>query len=125
MAKEQQLNGRPATDASAGDTARKSSVHEATKFAENLKRRGEAARGLEKDLLTDVPLLYGSPGSQQPHGDPGIVLAKIHREELIRRNGGGVTSSPGEESAARLPFERAMVALVILFVIVLYSAVLG
>ena len=61
----------------------------ADEFAASLKRRGQAADGLEQDLLTEVPLLYGSPG-QAPHGDPGIVLAQVHRDELVRRNDGGV-----------------------------------
>jgi hypothetical protein len=125
MAKEHQPGGRAAAGTSAGDPTRQSSLDEATKFAETLKRRGEAARGLEKDLLTDVPLLYGSPGSLEPRGDPGIILAQIHREELVRRNRGGITSFPGGESPATLPFERATVALVILLAIVFFSGLLS
>jgi hypothetical protein len=93
-------------------------------FAGSLKRRGHAARGLEKDLLNEVPLLYGSPGHLTPDGDPGIVLAKVHREDLVRRNGGGVPGLAHEPSHATLPFERMMVALVILLCIVLFAGVL-
>jgi hypothetical protein len=93
-------------------------------FAESLKRRGHAARGLEKDLLNEVPLLYGSPGDHAPYGDAGIVLAKIHRETLVRRNGGGVPDSTHKPSHAALPLERTMAALVILLCIVFFSGVL-
>ena len=83
-------------------------------FAADLKRRRQAAQGLEQDLLTSVPLLYGSPGSPQPHGDAGIALARIHREELVRRNGGGVSQLSGKPSEVRLPFERGMAVLAFL-----------
>lgn len=73
-------------------------------FAADLKRRGRAARGLEHDLLTDVPLLYGSPD----HGDPGIVLDRLHREDMLRRNGGGVFRGSGDRSEVSLPFERGV-----------------
>ena len=76
-------------------------------FAESLKRRREAAEGLEQDLLAEVPLLYGSPGGV----DPGIALARIHREELVRRNGGGVSHPSGKRSEIALPFEGAVAAL--------------
>ncbi|RYD67724.1 MAG: hypothetical protein EOP58_02440 [Sphingomonadales bacterium] len=62
----------------------------AEEFRASLKQRAEAAKGLEKDLLSEVPQLYGAPDQLAPDGDPGISLAKIHREELKRRNGGGV-----------------------------------
>lgn len=95
-------------------------------FAESLKRRGHAARGLEKDLLSEVPLLYGSAGQLTPDGDPGVLLTKIHREELIRRNGGGVPGPTHKPSHAALPFEDMMVALVILLSLVfLLSGVLN
>lgn len=87
----------------------------AAAFAAEMKRRGQAAKGLERDLLTKVPILYGSPGSLDPHGDPGIVLGKIHQEELLRRNGGGVFGSQRTVSDVRLPFERALRCLVILY----------
>jgi hypothetical protein len=88
-------------------------------FAESLKRRREAAAGLERDLLTEVPLLYGSPGSLEPNGDPGIVLARVHREELVRRNGGGVTNPSGKRSEVSLPFEELTGALILIFVLFL------
>lgn len=91
-------------------------------FAADLKRRGEAAKGLERDLLTKVPLLYGSPGSLEPQGDPGIVLAKIHQEELQRRNGGGVFGSQRTEADVQLPFERAMGWLFILYFLWMFFA---
>ena len=88
-------------------------------FAASLKRRRQAAQGLERDLLTEVPLLYGSSGRLEPFGDPGIVLARIHREELQRRNGGGVVRSSGERSDVALPFERATAALAVLLYLLL------
>jgi len=90
-------------------------------FAEGLRRRGQAAKGLEQDLLTKVPLLYGSPGSSAD-GDPGIALARIHRKELVRRNGGGVMHASGERSDVALPFERAMAALAILLLLLVLFA---
>lgn len=86
----------------------------AEEFAESLNRRRQAAHGLEQDLLSEVPLLYGSPGTLEPHGDPGAVLAQIHRDELLRRNGGGVLHTRGRRSDVALPFERTTAALAIL-----------
>ncbi len=80
----------------------------ADEFRASLKQRAEAAKGLEKDLLSEVPQLYGAPDCLAPHGDPGISLAKIHREELKRRNGGGVPDSATKRSDVQLPFERAL-----------------
>jgi hypothetical protein len=92
-------------------------------FAASLKRRGEAAQGLERDLLTQVPLLYGSPGSMEPEGDPGILLARIHQEELQRRNGGGVFSSSRTRSDVELPFERTISMLaVLIFLWILFES---
>lgn len=86
-------------------------------FEASLKRRGKAARGLAQDLLTEVPMLYGSPGQMEAEGDPGIVLARIHQEELKRRNGGGVSCH--SRSRAELPYERATGALAILLMLLL------
>ena len=80
-------------------------------FADDLKRRDQAARGLERDLLTSVPLLYGSPGDA---GDPGIVLARAHREDMLRRNGGGAARASGSRSDVTLPLERTIIALPLL-----------
>lgn len=78
-------------------------------FEASLKRRRQSAEGLEQDLLTEVPLLYGSAKA-----DPGIELARIHREEMVRRNGGGVSSSSGRRSELVLPFEGVTAAVVVL-----------
>jgi hypothetical protein len=83
-------------------------------FAKSLKRRRDAALGLEQDLLTEVPLLYGSPGSLEPRGDPGVLLAQTHREEMLRRNGGGILGSSSSRSEVILPFERLTTALAVL-----------
>jgi hypothetical protein len=92
-------------------------------FARALRQRRQAAQGLEQDLLTNVPLLYGSPGSMEPHGDPGVVLAKLHQEELIRRNGGGVLQPSRRRPDAALPFEHATGALaVLLFLLFLFAS---
>lgn len=92
---------------------------DAERFARSLRQRKRAAEGLEQDILTEVSLLYGSPGSLEADGDPGIALARIHREELVRRNGGGVMRVPGTRSDVALPFERAMTALA-LFLFLLF-----
>lgn len=82
-------------------------------FAASLKRREQAAKGLEKDLLTEVPMLYGSPGPMEPRGDPGILLARMHQADLQRRNGGGVPPSSRKRSDVLLPFERTVVVLAV------------
>jgi hypothetical protein len=89
------------------------------KFAASLERRRQAAKGLEQDLLNEVPLLYGSAGSMESQGDPGVVLAKIHREELLRRNGGGVFRPSTKRSDVALPWERTMEVVLVLFVVFL------
>ena len=89
----------------------------AENFAKHLRRRGQAAKGLEEDLLTEVPLLYGSPGSIEPDGDPGIALARAHLEELVRRNGGDAKQASGERSDVALPYEGAVTALAILLLL--------
>lgn len=89
-------------------------------FAEGLKRRRAAAQGLEQDLLSKVPLLYGSTGGMEPRGDPGIILAQLHQEELLRRNGGGASRRSRRRSDVALPFEAATSALAIaLFLLLL------
>jgi hypothetical protein len=95
----------------------------AAEFVESLERRRLAANELEKDLLNEVPLLYGSPdGGYTPDGDPGIVLARTHREEMLRRNGYDVSEASGKKSEVSLPFERTTAALaVLLFLIVLFA----
>jgi hypothetical protein len=92
----------------------------AQEFAESLERRRQAQDGLEDDLLNDVPLLYGMPGEVGFHdprdgvGDPGIVLARIHREDMLRRNGVDAFAASGTRSEVRLPFERSMMWLMLL-----------
>lgn len=87
-------------------------------FAANLKRREQAAKGLERDLLTEVPMLYGSPGPMEPRGDPGILLARAHQAELLRKNGGGAPASSKRRSDVQLPFERTVAILaVVLFLL--------
>jgi hypothetical protein len=111
----------PPKDRKAGHIAADSlSPADREAFAESLKQRRRAADGLEQDLLTQVPLLYGSPGSLEPRGDPGIVLAQAHREELLRRNGGGVLHSSSKHSEVALPFERLTIALTILICLILF-----
>jgi hypothetical protein len=95
------------------------SPESAEAFAASLKRRGQAAKGLEQDLLTQVPMLYGSPGSMEPEGDPGILLARIHQEEMLRRNGGGAPPHSRTRSDVALPYERAMLALPLLLLLLM------
>lgn len=99
-----------------------SSVNDSEEFAASLKRRAQAAKGLEKDLLTEVPMLYGSPGPMEPRGDPGILLARAHQVELLQRNGGGVPPASSRRSDVRLPFERTVVVLaVVLFLLIFFD----
>ncbi|MEA1013732.1 hypothetical protein [Sphingosinicella sp. LY1275] len=110
----------PSKEGKAGHTAADSvSPSDREAFAESLKQRRRAADGLEQDLLTQVPVLYGSPGSLEPRGDPGIVLAQAHHEELVRRNGGGVLHRSSKHSEVALPFERLIIALTILICLIL------
>ncbi|OQW42216.1 MAG: hypothetical protein A4S12_00825 [Proteobacteria bacterium SG_bin5] len=84
-------------------------AQDAERFAASLARRAEAAKGLERDLLTEVPLLYGSPSN----GDPGVTLARLHRDDLRRRH--GYPAAPKtREAEVRLPYERLVIALVII-----------
>lgn len=106
MASRERGSGSSAADAAFRDDPKA--------FAENLKRRRQAAQGLEQELLTNVPLLYGSPGQMEAHGDPGIVLAQLHREDMLRRIGGSPLQAAGRRSDVVLPFERATAALAIL-----------
>ncbi|MFV0624938.1 hypothetical protein ACBY01_13140 [Sphingomonas sp. ac-8] len=96
------------------------SFENSDEFAADLRRRAEAAKGLEKDLLTEVPLLYGSPGRMEPQGDPGILIAQMHREDMQRRNGGGVPPSSGRRSGVSLPFERALCALALALTVLFF-----
>ncbi len=109
-------------DGSGYGRAESAASEESEGFAESLKQRSEAARGLERDLLTEVPLLYGSPNSLEAEGDAGIVLAKLHREELLRRNKGGVIASTSRRSEVTLPFERITGALAILIFLIFFLA---
>ncbi|MGL3821551.1 hypothetical protein [Sphingopyxis sp. R3-92] len=122
MANEQEFSERAKARIFADDPSRQPALDDAAEFARNLKQRGEAARGLNRDLLTDVPLLYGSPGPLEANGDPGIVLAQIHREEMVRKNGGGISSFRPEVPTARLPFERATTALAMLLATIYFLA---
>lgn len=91
-------------------------------FEALLEGRRKAAEGLASDLLTEVPLLYGTPGTLEPHGDPGIVIAQAHQKELVRRNGGGTYSSKRSRSDVALPFERTVTCLAVLFLLLAFFA---
>lgn len=79
-------------------------------FAEHLRQRAEAAQKVEHGLLTEVPMLYGSPGPLEPEGDPGIIIARLHRQELLRRS--GVTPlPPTDEPPDRLRYVRVFIAI--------------
>lgn len=81
-------------------------------FVDHLRQRAEAAEKLEHGLLTEVPMLYGSPGRHAPEGDPGIVIARLHREELLRRSG-ALPFWRSERRPTRLPYERFVIAIVL------------
>jgi hypothetical protein len=55
-------------------------------------------------------------------GDPGIVLARLHREEMLRRNGVDAFGTSGSMSEIELPFERTTTWLVLLFTAILLLA---
>lgn len=122
MANERECSERAKAEMFVDDPTHRPALGSATEFTTNLKQRGEAARGLNKDLLTDVPLLYGSPGPLASNGDAGIVLSQIHREEMVRKNGGGLSGFRAEESPARLPLERTTTALAMLLAIIYFLA---
>ena len=91
----------------------------AGELEESLERRRRAAAGLENDLLSEVPLLYGSAeGQYGTGGDPGIVLAQIHRENVLRRNGYDPAGASGARSEVTLPFERATGALAVILLLI-------
>jgi hypothetical protein len=99
----------------------------AEEFAESLERRQEAQDRLEKDLLNEVPLSYGMPGEvgfqfdpRLRGGDPGIVLARLHREEMLRRNGVDAFSASGTRSETTLPFERVTAALALMLALIFF-----
>ena len=96
------------------------SPNNADQFRARLRQRAEAAKGLEKDLLSEVPQPYGARDRLAPDGDPGISLAKIHREELKRRNGGGVPDSATKHSDLQLPFKRALPTFGLIAIALLY-----
>ena len=83
---------------------------EADAFATSLTHRRRAAQGLERDLIMEVPLLYGSADGV----DPGISLQRLHGDELVRRNGGGRLPGAGRRSENALPFEGATTLLAVL-----------
>jgi hypothetical protein len=104
----------------------------AEEFTKSLDRRRQAQDRLEKDLLNEVPLSYGLPGEvgfqvdpRITGGDPGIVLARIHREEMLRRNGVDAFSASGTASEVQLPFERMTTWLVLLLTAVILLAKFG
>jgi hypothetical protein len=99
------------------------SPRNAEEFAASLERRARAAKGLEKDLVAKVPLLYGGPGRLEPEGDPGVALARIHREELERRNGGGLPLPPGARSESGSNLKRTTIGIgaAILVLILLFD----
>ena len=94
---------------------------DAAEFIKSLDQRRQAQDRLEQDLLSEMPLLYGLPGEVGLHdprdgpGDPGITLARIHREDMLRRNGVDAFSASGDRSEVRLPFERTVIWLMFLF----------
>jgi len=103
---------------------------DADEFAQSLERRRKAAKGLEEELLTEVPMLYGSADGGAPMlntdgrsrllppADPGVIIARIHREEMLRRNGYDDSKASGSKRDVSLPFERTVKALVILFFLI-------
>ena len=87
-------------------------------FATSLSQRRQAAERLEKDLLTQVPLLYGSPGQAAPD----LVIERLHQEELVRRSGGGILPASRRRGDAALPFERGLAVFAFSLMLLFYFA---
>ena len=68
-------------------------------YIASLARRSAAAKGLEKDLLHEVPLLYGEAACTNG------VMADIHRRDMLRKNGGGVYGDYDKREIPQLPYE--------------------
>ena len=73
-------------------------------FELSIRNRKRSADGLQDDLLHEVPLLYGEGG----YRDQDIALGAIHREAMLRKNGGGLPPGSPSTANARLPFERML-----------------
>ncbi len=91
-------------------------------FTLSLMNRRKSADGLERDLRKKVPMLYGSPwfggrfGRHAGVRDPGIEIAKLHREAMVAKNGGGLPPGVGPTATPKLPYERKVIILFALFV---------
>ena len=83
-------------------------------FEQSVRDRKRAADGLHDDLLHEVPLLYGSGG----YRDQDIALGAIHREAMLRKNGGGLPAGSSSTSKPYLPFERIVAFLAVLLVLI-------
>jgi hypothetical protein len=71
------------------------------RHALSIKNRSRAAQGLQKDLLHEVPMLYG----QNNLWGADVAIGKIHREGMVRKNGGGLPPGVPATSKAKLPME--------------------
>ncbi len=76
-------------------------------YIASLARRSAAAKGLEKDILREVPMLNGLDGDKEG------VLADAHRRGMLARNSGGVHGDYSKREIPRLPYEWVLVAVVI------------
>ena len=85
-------------------------------YTAELEQRANEAKGLEGDLLHEVPLQYGA-GSQHCH-DPSILMAGVHRENIVHRNGGGLPADNSSTKNLRLPYERLLIGAFILYWII-------
>lgn len=83
------------------------------RHAASIKARREAAAGLQGDLLSEVPMLFGPNNLFAAD----VALGKIHREGLVKKHGGGLPGGVSTTSGAKLPMERPMEVLFVCFMI--------
>ena len=100
-------------------------------FALRLKDRRRAAKGLDRDLRRDVPMLAGIPArwprrwffTKHRMGGPGAEeVAEAHRKVMVGRNGGGLPPGVSVTSGEALPMENAVMAMYFLYFAIRFGA---
>lgn len=80
----------------------------------SIENRSRAAKGLQKDLLKEVPMLYGKPDIRY-NWRPDEQIGSMHREGLVRKNGGGLPPGIPATSNAKLPMENMLYFFVFMY----------
>lgn len=89
-------------------------------FLADLKHRRRAASAMEREILTEVPLLYGEAGCHEPKGDPGIVLAELHAADRAQRHGSGLPRQTECPDRIWISLDKLFAMATLLFVILYY-----